>query len=84
MIHEIDLEFEELFTKFNQGLQDNNYEAVEPLNMLISSLDIQRKRISAIPTWPWKPETAQFALTAIAIPLVLAVLQFLVKQAFGL
>lgn len=84
MLHKIDLEFEALFTKFNRGLQDDDYEAIEPLNMTIASLDIQRKRIAAIPTWPWKPETAQFALTAIATPLVLAVLQFLVKQAFGL
>ena len=83
-LHEIDLQFETLFARFNQGLQDNNYEAVEPLNMLIASLDIQRKRISAIPTWPWKPETAQFALTAIAIPLILTILQYFVKQAFSL
>jgi hypothetical protein len=84
MIHEIDLHFERVFSKFNKGLQEDDYPAVERLNVTIASLDIQHNRISAIPTWPWKPGTAQFALTAIAIPLVLAVLQFLVKQAFGL
>lgn len=83
VLHEINLQYEALFTKFNRGLQDNEYEAIEPLNMTIASLDIQHKRISAIPTWPWKPETAQFALTAIATPLFLAVLQFVLNQAFG-
>ncbi len=83
MLHEIDLRSEAVFTAFNKGLLEQDFAAVERLNGTIASLEIQHKRVSAIPTWPWKPETAQFALTAIAIPLVLAVLQFLVKQAFG-
>ena len=83
MLHAIDLHFEAVFSKLDTGLQADDYAEIERLNMTIASLDIQHKRISAIPTWPWRPETAQFALTAIAIPLVLAVLQFLVKQAFG-
>ena len=32
---------------------------------------------------PWKPETAQFTLTAITLPLILAILQFLVERALG-
>jgi hypothetical protein len=37
----------------------------------------------AIPTWPWKPETARLVLTAIALPLILTILQLLAAQAFG-
>lgn len=81
-LHNINLQFEDVFAKFNQRIRDEDYSAIEKLNWTISSLEIQHKRIIAIPTWPWKPETARFALTAIALPLILRVLQFLVEGAF--
>jgi hypothetical protein len=83
MLHEIDLRSETAFSQFNQGLRDNDNSAIDRLNGTIASLEIQYNRIKAIPTWPWKPETAQFALTAIALPLVLAALRFLVERTFG-
>lgn len=83
MLHEIDLRSETVFSQFNQGLRANDYSALDRLNRTITSLEIQHNRIKAIPTWPWKPETAQFALTAIALPLVLAALRSLVERAFG-
>jgi hypothetical protein len=76
-LHEIDRRFEAVFSKFNQRIQDDDYAATETLNGTIASLEIQRSRISAIPTWPWRSETARFALGAIALPLILTILQFL-------
>ena len=81
-LHNIDLRFEAVFSKFNQRIREEDYSAIERLNGTISSLEIQHKRINAIPTWPWKPETARFALTAIALPLILTILQFLVEQVY--
>lgn len=83
MLHEIDLLFEEVFSEFNQHLQDRDYAATERLKGTITSLEIQHKRISAIPTWPWSSETARIALTAIALPLVLMIIQFFVLQALN-
>ena len=56
---------------------------IDQLNGTITSMEIQYNRNKAIPTWPWKPETAQFALNAIVLLLVLAVLRFLAERAFG-
>jgi len=81
MLHDIDLHFEAVFSKFNQRLCDDDYSAIERLNGTISGLEIQHKRITAIPAWPWRPETARFVLTAIALPLILTILQFLAEQA---
>lgn len=83
MLHELDLHFEAAFSQFNQRLRDDEYAAIERLNGTIASLEIQHRRIAAIPTWPWRPETARFALGAIALPLVLTILQLLAAQAFG-
>ena len=82
-LNNINLQFEDVFAKFNQRIRDEDYSAIEKLNWTISSLEIQQKRIKAIPTWPWKPETARFALTAIALPLILRVLQFFVERTFN-
>ncbi len=82
-LREIDDRFEAVFAKFNQLVQDDDYAAAESLNGTIASLEIQHKRISAIPTWPWGPETARIALTAIALPLMLMIIQFFVLQTLG-
>lgn len=83
MLHEIDQHFETVFTKFNQRFVDGEFMAVEGLNRTIASLEIQNNRIKASPTWPWKPETARVVITAIALPLVLMILQFFVERAMG-
>jgi hypothetical protein len=82
MLHKIDLQFESVISKFDQRFLEDDYPSIEKLNWTVSSLDIQHKRIKTIPTWPWKPETARLVLTAIAIPLILTILRFLVEQAF--
>lgn len=82
-LQEIDLHFEAVFAKFNQHLENDEFEATERLNRTITSLDIQHKRISAIPTWPWSSETGRIVLTAIALPLALMILQLLAVRAFG-
>jgi hypothetical protein len=64
-------------------MRDDDYSAIERLNATIASLEIRHKRTSAIPTWPWRPETARWALTAIAIPLILSIVQFFVLQALN-
>ena len=83
VLHEIDLQFETTLSMYGQSFREDDCAAMERLNPTISSLEIQHRRISAIPTWPWKPETARLVLTAIALPLILTILQLLAAQAFG-
>jgi hypothetical protein len=83
LLHALDLDLENVFSLFNKGFRGGDHSEIEKLNGTISSLEFQYNRIKAIPTWPWKPETAQFTLTAIALPLVFAILQLLIERAFG-
>jgi hypothetical protein len=82
VLHEIDLRFEAVSAKLDQQLRDDDYSAIEKLNGTIASLEIRYKRIAAIPTWPWRPETARFVLGAMALPLILTILQLLAAQVF--
>lgn len=83
MLNGLDLDFEAVFSEFNKALRDDDYSAVEKLNGTIASLEIQQNKIKSIPTWPWRPETAQFVFAAIALPLVLSILQFFIEQALN-
>jgi hypothetical protein len=76
--------FEGVFGEFNRRVEDRDLVAAEALSGTVASLEIQHKMIEAIPTWPWRPETARFALTAIALPLVLMIVGFLIERALGL
>jgi hypothetical protein len=80
MLHQIDLLLETVFARFNQRVHDDDYAGAEGLNGTIASLQIQHQKISDIPTWPWRAETARIVLTAIALPLILMVLQHFVLQ----
>ena len=82
-LQEIDLRLEEVFLKFDQHFREDDYPAIEILNGTISSLEIQRGRVDAVPTWPWKPGTIRSVMAAIALPLLLMLVQILVEQAFN-
>ena len=83
MLQAIDLQFQAVFEMFNQRFQEDDHSAIERLNGTISSLEIQHRKIVAISTWPWRSQTVRSVLTAIALPLVLMIVQFLVEQAFN-
>jgi hypothetical protein len=83
LLREIDLRFEAVFAVFNQRIHDGDYPAADQLNGTIASLEIQHGKIKAIPTWPWRPETARLAMTALALPPVFRALQCLIEQALG-
>ena len=82
-LHDIELHLGTVFSKLDQCLRDNDYGATERLSAAISSLEMQYTRVKAIPTWPWRPETARFVLTAIPIPLVLQAIQFIAETILG-
>jgi hypothetical protein len=82
MLQALDQHFEAAFAQFDQGLRGGDTPLIEKLNGMIASLEIQHRKISAIPTWPWQPETARLVLSAIALPLILTILQFLAVRAF--
>lgn len=82
-LREIDRLFGTVFSTFQQQFREEDFDAIATLNATISSLEIQHRRIRAIPTWPWRPETVRSALAAIVLPLVLMILQFVVQRALG-
>jgi hypothetical protein len=79
-LHAINLRFQALFLRFNDLLEKDDIPGVEQLTGPISSLEIQYKKIEAIPTWPWRPEAIRSVVTAIALPVLLMVIQLFVER----
>ncbi len=83
MLHGLDLQFAEVFATFTQRLNDGDFAAMEALNATIASLDIQHRKVQAIPTWPWRPGTVRSVLGVIALPPVVSAIQLVVERVFG-
>lgn len=81
-LQKIDRRLEEVFVKFDEHFLEDDYPAIDTLNGTISSLEIKRRRMEAVPTWPWNPGTVRFVIAAVALPLLLMLIQILVEQAF--
>jgi len=80
-LHQIDQQFEAAFAMFAEQLRKGDAAGLDRFNATIASLETQHRTVEAIPTWPWRPETGRLVLTAIALPLVLIVLQTFVERA---
>lgn len=80
-LYDLDLQLEVAFAAYHQHLEEGNDAALDPLNGRIAALETQHRVVSSIPTWPWQPETGRLVLTAVALPLVLMMLQYIIEQA---
>jgi hypothetical protein len=67
---------------FKQHPEENDYAGTHALKRANMSLEIQHNKASAVPTWPWRSATARLLPTAVALPLLLTIVQFAVQQAF--
>jgi hypothetical protein len=50
------------------------------LNTVLSSLTLAEQRINKTPTWPWRPGTLSWLVTAVLLPLGLWLLQTLIQD----
>ncbi|MGE5138937.1 MAG: hypothetical protein ACM3JD_05725 [Rudaea sp.] len=55
----------------------------DEVNKTISSLLATRDLIGKIPTWPWRPQTFTAFFSALALPVVVFLIQMLLKTAIG-
>lgn len=55
----------------------------DAMNKTISSLITTRELIAKIPTWPWQPETSALFFSALSLPVIVFLIQMLLKNLFG-
>ncbi|NIS80050.1 MAG: hypothetical protein GTO14_07545 [Anaerolineales bacterium] len=53
------------------------------LHHTMTSLELERSALARIPTWPWQPETVRGLVTALFLPAIILVIQFVLERALG-
>jgi hypothetical protein len=71
------------FVELHRRLDAGEIEGMSEFNMAIGSLEMEHVALKRIPTWPWQPETLSLLITALALPLGLWILQYVLQSFLG-
>jgi hypothetical protein len=83
MLDELSLRFEALIVELRERVDSRDLEGIDGLTTLIAALEIEEEALHNVSTWPWQPETVRYLMTALLLPLVLWLVQFLLQRALG-
>ena len=83
LLDECSLRIESAITVLHQRVDGERLEGMDDLNKTIASLEIEQNLLDRIPTWPWRPETVRLLITALALPLGLWFIQYVLQRAIG-
>lgn len=79
----VSLRLEAVFSGMHERIDSGEIEELEELNKVVSVLEIERDTLESISTWPWQPETLRFLVTALLLPLLLWVFQYVLQLVLG-
>ena len=80
MLDEANQRFEAAIVELHRRVDEGQLEGMLDLNQAISALEVEQKTLERIPTWPWQPDTARWLITALLLPMVLWVIQFVLQR----
>jgi len=80
MLDEAHLRFEAAIVELHRRVDEGRLEGMDDLNKAIASLEIEQRTLDKIPTWPWEPEAVCLLITAVALPLGLWIIQFVLQR----
>ena len=83
LLDECSLRIEAAIAELHRRVDSKGLEGMDDLNKTISSLEIERNLLERIPTWPWRPETVRLLITALALPLGLWFIQYVLQRLMG-
>lgn len=74
---------EDAIAELHRRMDSGDLEGMDTLNLAMASLVIEKEALDAIPTWPWQPETLRLVITALALPLGLWIIQYVLQLVLG-
>lgn len=79
-LSEIMTRLETLLHLVQRDVDGGTLDRASALKDQTTSLEIQQRLVERIPTWPWQPETFRVIVTALLLPIVLTVIQFIIQK----
>jgi len=83
LLEQANIRFEAISQVLHQHVDEQNLDGTMDVSMTISGLNAELATIEKIPTWPWQPETLRILITALAFPLGVWLLQYLLGRLFS-
>ncbi len=80
---EVNQRLEASMKQLYQRVDAADLQDADAMNKTISSLITTRELIAKIPTWPWQPETSALFFSALSLPVIVFLIQMLLKNLFG-
>jgi hypothetical protein len=78
------LRFETAIAELHRRMDNMDFAEMGALNDAIASLETERNALKKVPTWPWQPETVRLLITALALPLGLWLIQYVLQHVLNL
>jgi hypothetical protein len=82
-LDQLSLRLEAVFSEMHERIDSKEIEVLEDLTKVVSVLETERETLEAISTWPWQPETLRFLVTALLLPLLLWIIQYVLQLVLG-
>lgn len=79
----VSLRVEAVFDEIHQCVDSEESEKLDELTKILSVLESERNTLDGISTWPWQPDTLRYLATALLLPLLLWIIQYVVQLITG-
>ncbi|MEX0788975.1 MAG: hypothetical protein WD906_09000 [Anaerolineales bacterium] len=66
-----------------RGIDRGNPRTSDRINNSLAALERGRAAIERVPTWPWRPETLRGVVGALALPIMIWLIQFALQRVLG-
>lgn len=76
--------FKAITVELHQELDNRRLSQMDALNKALTNLQIEQDVLRKIPTWPWDPAVVRALVTALLLPLVVWITQFLLGRFLGI
>lgn len=83
LLDEVARRFKSTTEILHRKMDAGELDGIAELNVVLTSLEIERNALRKRPTWPWEPEVARLLVTALALPLGLWLVQLILQRILG-
>lgn len=80
LIAELNLRVQSAMDKLHHALDKNEKDDVDHFSNALMGMGAEREVLTAIPTWPWRAGTLTGFLSAIVLPIVIFLIQFVIEK----
>jgi hypothetical protein len=70
--------------RLHRCLDEKKMDEMAQLNNAMQGLNVERNILTSIPTWPWRTNTLTTFLSALGLPMIVFLIQLLIKKLLGI